>query len=151
MDQALVQSVDVHAGLDNTLVTLRSKLSPGVAVHRDYAADLPPIEAHGSELNQVWTNLIDNAIDAMNGSGEITLRARRDDGWAVVEVDAQARPVPAGDQRPRHLRRRRRAPGRSPPRSVRRGRRRHRREPHSRVSEDGVAGHCLSQRGGPLL
>jgi signal transduction histidine kinase len=56
-------------------------------VHREYAPDLPHIEAYGSELNQVWTNLIDNAIDAMNGKGELTLRTCHDDGWAVVEVE----------------------------------------------------------------
>jgi len=86
MDQAPVQSVDIHEGLDNTLVVLRSKLKPGITVHRQYAPDLPKIQAYGSELNQVWTNLIDNAIDAMNGEGEITLRTHLDGQWVVVEV-----------------------------------------------------------------
>ena len=79
MDQAPVQEVDVHEGLDNTLVMLRSKLKQGITVHREYAPDLPRIQAYGSELNQVWTNIIDNAIDAMDGQGEITLRTGYDD------------------------------------------------------------------------
>ncbi len=87
MDQAPIQSVDIHEGLENTLVILRSKLSPGVAVLREYAPDLPRIDAYGSELNQVWTNLIDNAIDAMNGQGEIRLRTCHDDQRITVEVE----------------------------------------------------------------
>ena len=86
MDQAPVQNVNIHEGLDNTLVILRSKLRQGVTVHRQYAEDLPLIQAYGSELNQVWTNLIDNAIDAMDGQGEITLRTSYDDSWVIVEV-----------------------------------------------------------------
>ena len=88
MDQAPIQNVDIHAGLDNTLVILRGKLAAGVAIHRDYAADLPLIEAYGGELNQVWTNLIDNAIDALDGRGDITLRTRRTaDGISVAIED----------------------------------------------------------------
>jgi signal transduction histidine kinase len=94
MDQAPIQSVDVHEGLDNTLVMLRSKLKPGITVHRDYAPDLPHIQAYGSELNQVWTNIIDNAIDAMNGKGEITLRTRHDDRWAIVEITDNGPGIP---------------------------------------------------------
>jgi signal transduction histidine kinase len=94
MDQAPVQNVDIHNGLDNTLVILHSKLAPGVAVHRDYAADLPQIEAYGSELNQVWTNLIDNAIDAMDGKGEITLRTRHDGQRVLVEVEDTGPGIP---------------------------------------------------------
>jgi signal transduction histidine kinase len=94
MDQSPIQSVDVHEGLDNTLVILRSKLTPGVVVRRDYAADLPRIEAHGSELNQVWTNLIDNAIDAMGGRGEIILRTRHDDEGVVVEIEDNGPGIP---------------------------------------------------------
>jgi len=86
MDQAPVQRVDVRTGIDNTLVILRPKLKDGVDVVRDYAPDLPQIEAFGSELNQVWTNLIDNAIDAMNGHGRIAISARVRDAELVVEV-----------------------------------------------------------------
>ncbi len=67
LDQAPVQNVDIHQGLDDTLVILASKLKSGVTVSKAYAPDLPLIQAYGSELNQVWTNLIDNAIDAMDG------------------------------------------------------------------------------------
>jgi signal transduction histidine kinase len=98
MDQSPIQSVDIHEGLDNTLVILRSKLAPGVAVRRDYAADLPRIEAYGSELNQVWTNLIDNAIDAMGGQGEIILRTRHDDEWVVVEIEDNGPGIPEAAQ-----------------------------------------------------
>jgi signal transduction histidine kinase len=87
LDQAPIQTVNLHEGLDNTLIILRSKLASGVTVRREYATDLPLIEAYGSELNQVWTNLIDNAIDAMNGQGEITLRTRHDGQWAIVEIE----------------------------------------------------------------
>jgi signal transduction histidine kinase len=82
LDQAPVQRVAVTQGLDDTLVILEHKLGD-IAVRRDYAADLPEIEAWGSELNQVWTNILDNAIDALNGHGEITIRATRTDAGGV--------------------------------------------------------------------
>ena len=75
LDQAPVQRIDVRKGLDDTLVILRHKLKVGIEVTRDYDPDLPEIEAWGSELNQVWTNLIDNAADAMDGHGAISIRA----------------------------------------------------------------------------
>ena len=87
MDQAPVQSIDLRKELDNTLIILRSKLRKGVEVVRQYADDLPVIEAYASELNQVWTNLIDNAIDAMEGTGTIIIRAKREDPWVVVEIE----------------------------------------------------------------
>ncbi|HUM72463.1 MAG TPA: ATP-binding protein, partial [Chloroflexota bacterium] len=83
---APVQAVDIHEGLDNTLVMLRGKLKQGVTVHRRYQPDLPRIEAYGSELNQVWTNIIDNAIGAMKGQGEISLRTYQEGAWVVVEI-----------------------------------------------------------------
>jgi signal transduction histidine kinase len=86
MDQAPVQRVDVRAGLDNTLVILRPKLKTGISVVRDYQPDLPEIEAFGSELNQVWTNILDNAIDAMSGHGEIRIRAFARGTDIVVEI-----------------------------------------------------------------
>jgi signal transduction histidine kinase len=80
LDQAPVQRIDVRKGLDDTLVILRHKLKQGgIEVTRDYDPDLPEIEAWGSELNQVWTNLIDNAADAMDGKGGISIRALRFD------------------------------------------------------------------------
>ena len=94
MDQAPVQSVDVREGLENTLIVLHSKLKRGVTVVREYAEDLPVIEAYASELNQVWTNLIDNAIDAMDGEGTLVVRARRDDPWVVVEIEDSGSGIP---------------------------------------------------------
>lgn len=75
LDRAPVQRILVTAGLENTLVILRSRWKAGVTVRRSFAPDLPAIEALGSELNQVWTNLIANAIDAMSGTGELTIAA----------------------------------------------------------------------------
>jgi len=86
MDQAPVQSIDVGDGLNDTLVMLSSKLRDGIKVDIDLADNLPHIQAYGSELNQVWTNLIDNAIGAMDGNGELELKAYQDDDWVVVEV-----------------------------------------------------------------
>ena len=86
LGQAPVQAVDIHEGLDNTLVILRSKLEAGITVHREYGTDVPALQAWGSELNQVWTNLIDNAVDAMDGHGEITIRTYRDGDTVVVEI-----------------------------------------------------------------
>lgn len=95
LDQAPLQNVDVHQGLDNTLLILRNKLKSGVSVRRVYAPDLPKIEAYGSELNQVWTNIIDNAIDALNGQGEIVIRTRREEKWVVVEIEDNGPGIPA--------------------------------------------------------
>jgi len=87
MDQAPVQAVDVREGLDNTLIILHNKLKQGVSVVREYAEDLPVIQAYAGELNQVWTNIIDNAIDAMDGEGTLIVRARQEDHWVVVEIE----------------------------------------------------------------
>ena len=86
MDQAPVQAIDVREGLNDTLVMLSSRLRDGIKVSLDYAEDLPRVQGYGSELNQVWTNLIDNAISAMGGQGALELRAYQDDDWVVVEV-----------------------------------------------------------------
>jgi signal transduction histidine kinase len=94
LDQAPVQEVDVHEGLENTLVILQHKLKRGVRVIRNYAPDLPRIEAHGSELNQVWTNIIDNAVYAMGGQGELTLRTSARDGFVEVEIGDTGHGVP---------------------------------------------------------
>jgi signal transduction histidine kinase len=98
MDQAPIQSVDVHEGLDNTLVMLRSKLKEGITVRREYAEDLPRIQARGSELNQVWTNIIGNATDAMNGQGELVLRTHQEDQWVVVEIEDNGPGIPEAIQ-----------------------------------------------------
>ncbi|MEI5583266.1 MULTISPECIES: hybrid sensor histidine kinase/response regulator [unclassified Agromyces] len=94
MDQAPVQDVDVRAGLDDTLVILHNKLKQGVRVVREFEPDLPLIQAYASELNQVWTNLIDNAIDAMHGEGTLTLRARRAGDQVEVQVEDDGPGVP---------------------------------------------------------
>ena len=88
LDRAPVQRIDIREGLDNTLVILNSKLKVGVDVTRHYADDLPEIEAYGSELNQVWTNLVDNAADAMGGRGAIDIYANpTDEGGVEVEAE----------------------------------------------------------------
>jgi signal transduction histidine kinase len=86
LDQAPLLEVDVHEGLENTLVIMQHKLKNGVTVKREYSPSLTRIEAYASELNQVWTNIIDNAVDAMNGKGEITLRTYEEDRHVVVEI-----------------------------------------------------------------
>ena len=86
LDQAPLLEVDIHEGLENTLLIMQHKLKKGVAIKREYTADLPPIEAYASELNQVWTNIIDNAIDAMDGKGEIRIRTYQEDHSVVVEI-----------------------------------------------------------------
>jgi signal transduction histidine kinase len=85
MDQAQHTEVELKPGLESTLVMLARKLS-GIEVRREYAADLPTVPGYPAELNQVWTNLIDNAADAMAGSGVLTLRTRADDEAVFVEI-----------------------------------------------------------------
>jgi signal transduction histidine kinase len=86
LDRASRQRVDVRDGLESTLTMLGHKLRGGVDVVRDYADPPPEIDAYAGELNQVWTNLIDNAVDAMDGSGTLTLRAYGQDTSVVVEI-----------------------------------------------------------------
>ena len=86
MDRASVQQITVTEGLESTLVMLGHKLGGGVTVVRDYGANVPRIEAYPAELNQVWTNLIDNAIDAMDGRGTLRLATRLEGDDVVVEV-----------------------------------------------------------------
>lgn len=95
LDQAPVQSVDIHEGLDNTLLILRSKLS-GIPLRREYASDLPKIEGYGSELNQVWTNILDNAADALvnTAAPEIIIRTRHKDGWVTVQIEDNGPGIP---------------------------------------------------------
>ncbi|HMM29126.1 MAG: ATP-binding protein [Chloroflexota bacterium] len=85
MDRSPVQEVDIHQGLDNTLTMLAHKLR-AIEVIREYDPALPRITAHGSQLNQVWTNLIDNAIDALGGQGHIWIRTMRERDHIVVEI-----------------------------------------------------------------
>jgi signal transduction histidine kinase len=94
LDQAPVQAVDVHEGLNDTLVILKNRLSDRIQVHREYTDGLPRIEAMGSELNQVWTNIIDNAVSAMQGEGEITLKTYSVDSSVVVEIKDSGPGIP---------------------------------------------------------
>ena len=94
LDQAPIQEVDLRESLENTLVILRSKLKAGISITREYADDVPRIEAYGSELNQVWTNIIDNAIDAMQGQGELRLRTYSLDDDAAVEITDNGPGIP---------------------------------------------------------
>jgi signal transduction histidine kinase len=94
LDQAPTQAVDIHEGLEDTLIILRHKLKQGVTIQREYDRSIPRIQAFGSELNQVWTNLIDNAVDAMEGKGQIILRTRRQDPWTVVEIEDTGPGIP---------------------------------------------------------
>jgi signal transduction histidine kinase len=80
-----MQTFDITDGLESTLVMLSHKLQ-GVSIVRRYDADVPRIEGYSGELNQVWTNLIDNAVDAMSGSGTLTLATRSDGDHIVVEI-----------------------------------------------------------------
>jgi signal transduction histidine kinase len=93
LDQAPIQQVNVHEGLDSTLIILRSKLKEGVTVKREYGS-LPLITAYGSELNQVWTNILDNAIDALNGKGEIAIRTRCKNTSVLVEIEDNGKGIP---------------------------------------------------------
>ena len=86
MDQTPIQNVDVVKSLENTLTILNHKLKRGVAVQRDYQRVPLLVNSFGTELNQVWTNIIDNAIDAMGGKGELRVRTYRDDNCVVVEI-----------------------------------------------------------------
>jgi signal transduction histidine kinase len=85
MDRAALQSVDLTTGIDSTLVMLAPKLT-GVEVVREFGADVPLVDAYVAELNQVWTNVIDNAIDAMEGSGTLRLSTRLEGGDVVIEI-----------------------------------------------------------------
>jgi signal transduction histidine kinase len=86
MDQMPEQKLDIHRGIENTLLMLRHSLKNGIEVVREYDRSLPEVCAHGSELNQIWTNLIINAVDAMNGKGKLIIRTTRDNNCARVEV-----------------------------------------------------------------
>jgi signal transduction histidine kinase len=96
MDQAKVQELDVHKGLDNTLLILKYKLKKkDITVTRDYAESLPLIKAYGSELNQVWTNLIVNAVDAMNQGGTLKVRTKREPADIMIEIRDNGGGIPA--------------------------------------------------------
>jgi signal transduction histidine kinase len=95
MDRGDVVDTDIHEGLDTTLVVLGHKLKhTKIAIERHYDGELPKVLANGSELNQVWTNLFDNAIGALGGSGTITVRTRGEAECAVVEITDDGPGIP---------------------------------------------------------
>jgi signal transduction histidine kinase len=86
MDQTPVQNIDVVKSLETTLTIMNHKLKHGIAVRREYQKMPLLVNSFGSELNQIWTNLIDNATDAMDGKGELTIKTYREDNCVVVEI-----------------------------------------------------------------
>jgi signal transduction histidine kinase len=94
LDRAPFQVIDVHDLLDSTLLMMAAKIGKGVHIVKDYDRSLPPIPAYAAELNQVWTNLIDNAVQAMGGTGTLTIRTARDDGNVLVEVGDSGPGIP---------------------------------------------------------
>lgn len=98
MDRAAQQEIDMHRGIDDTLTILHHKLKQGIKVTRDYDRTLPKICAYGSELNQVWTNLLDNAIDAMDGKGSISIRTARDGDDVLIEIRDDGSGIPLAIQ-----------------------------------------------------
>ena len=97
MDLAPLQEIDIHDGIENTLLILNHRIKNGIIVKREYT-NVPKINAYASELNQVWTNLIDNAIDAMDGKGDLTIRTYRDNNCIVVEISDTGMGIPAAIQ-----------------------------------------------------
>jgi signal transduction histidine kinase len=94
LDRAPFQVVDVHELLKSTLMMLSAKFGDGINVVKDFDRTLPPIPAYPAELNQVWTNLIDNAVSAMGGHGTLTVRTARDNDWVLVEIGDTGPGVP---------------------------------------------------------
>ena len=94
MDRAPFQVIDVHELLDSTLVMLARKIGDKIKVVKDYDRSLPPLPAFAAELNQVWTNLIDNAVQAMSGEGTLTIRTYREDDCAVIGIGDTGPGVP---------------------------------------------------------
>jgi len=94
MDQAPLQEVDIHHGIESTLTILGHRLKRDVTVIRDYDPNLPRVCAYGGELNQIWTNLIDNALDAMNGKGELRIRSKRNLDRITVEIGDNGPGIP---------------------------------------------------------
>ena len=94
LDRAPFEEIDIHDGLESTLVILGHKLKKGVKVVRDYDPSLPKICAQAGELNQIWTNIVDNAIDAMDGQGTLTIRTTRDGDCVLVEIADTGRGIP---------------------------------------------------------
>ena len=95
MDRSPYQTADLRELLDSTLVMLAGKIPAGVTVVKDYEDTLPPVPSYAAELNQVWTNIIDNALQAMGDKGTLTIRTRRDDEYATVQITDTGPGIPA--------------------------------------------------------
>ncbi|RZS90077.1 cyclic nucleotide-binding protein [Motilibacter rhizosphaerae] len=95
LDRAPYQDVDLHEGLKATLVMLSRRIGPDVQLVKDFDRTLPKVPAYAAELNQVWTNLIDNALAAMGGRGTLTVRTARDGECALVEIGDTGPGIPA--------------------------------------------------------
>jgi signal transduction histidine kinase len=98
MHQAPLQELDIHEGIENTLTILNHRIKKGIIITREYDTTLPYIHAFGSELNQVWMNLIDNAIDAMDSKGQLTIRTSRDNNSVLVELVDNGSGIPLAIQ-----------------------------------------------------
>ncbi|TFH06262.1 MAG: histidine kinase [Spirochaetales bacterium] len=94
MDRAPVQNADIHRGLEDTITILHHKLKNGIVVVREYDRSIPLIQINGSELNQVWTNLIDNAADSMNQKGTLTIRTSQTPDSVAVEIEDDGPGIP---------------------------------------------------------
>jgi signal transduction histidine kinase len=94
LDRAAMQRVDLRDGIESTLVMMAPKLAR-VEVERDFGADVPSFDAYAAELNQVWTNLIDNAIDAMDGQGKLRLSTRLDGSDVIIDITDSGHGMPA--------------------------------------------------------
>jgi signal transduction histidine kinase len=99
VDPSAMEAVDVHEGIENTLVILHHRLKHGMEVVREYDPDLPKVPAYPGELNQVWINLIDNAVDATNSKGTLTVRTARQADSVLVEVADDGPGIPPELQR----------------------------------------------------
>jgi signal transduction histidine kinase len=95
MDQAAMKEIDVRQGIENTITILHHQLKNGVTVIRDYDEDLPRICAFGGELNQIWTNLLSNAIEAMHGKGELRVRTTKELDRVLVEIGDNGPGIPS--------------------------------------------------------
>ncbi|OLS26363.1 MAG: Sensor histidine kinase TmoS [Candidatus Heimdallarchaeota archaeon LC_3] len=101
LDQGPVQSIDIHEGIDNTLLILRSRIKRGIVIKRDFGENIPKIQAFGSELNQVWTNILVNSLDALeetdrikDGSAVIKVRTSLKNNWLLVEIEDNGPGIP---------------------------------------------------------
>ena len=98
MDRSPLQEVDLHHGIDNTLKILHHKIKYGIKINRQYGTAIPKVSAYGSKLNQVWTNLIDNAIDAMDGRGELKICTSLENNCVLVEIIDNGSGIPSAIQ-----------------------------------------------------